>query len=202
MKLTPKQLAILRVIHDWRAKHGTAPTFEEIGKQLGITPPTVSGHVDALEAIGAITRTRDKWRSIELTDDARERVRQRPTVPHLGQIQAGPLTEAVEDREDLTYRELVGAADDAEYFVLTVRGNSMVAAGIHDGDRALVRRADDARPGDIVVVLDENGEATLKKIFKHRGSFRLQPCNPKMKPIYVKEVRIQGVLHSVIRRMK
>jgi len=196
--LTPRQLEILTLIRDGRRSDGYSPTLQEIADELGISKITVFEHVETLHKKGLLSRRSNKARSLELTPSARL-PDERPTLlPLVGRIAAGQPIEAIEspDRVDLeevfTSRHPVG--------VLTVMGDSMIDEHIRDGDLVVYERRSNARNGDTVVALIDGDEATLKKFYREKNQIRLQPANPKYKPIYVRDVEVQGVVIGVIRR--
>ena len=196
-RLTPKQLRILTLIRDYQRKHGYSPTMQELADVLGVTKVTVIEHVTGLEKKGLLRRSKHRARSLELT----------PRVPFpdegpgrlqlVGHIAAGSPIEAVENPEAINLDELFHRRH--ELFALKVRGNSMIDEQIRDGDLVVAERRDTARNGETVVALLDSGEATLKKFYKEDGRIRLQPANPDFAPIYVDDVRIQGVVVGVLR---
>ena len=202
MNLTPKQMHILTRIRDLRLAQGYSPTMQELADELGVSKVTVFEHVEALIRKGALLRDANKARSLEVHPDL-ELPDERPTkLPLVGTIAAGRPIEAVEDRQFLDLEELFSPAarrSSAETFVLEVKGDSMIDEQIRSGDYVICQKRTTARNGETVVALLEDGEATLKKFYKEKGRFRLQPANRKYEPIYVKEVAIQGVVIGVVR---
>lgn len=195
--LTPKQLRVLTFIRDYSHARGYAPTMQELADEFGISKVTVFEHIGALQKKGYLKRARHKARSLQLSEDIRfpdERVTRLPLV---GVIAAGQPIEAIEDREVLDLEELF--VSPHETFVLRVRGDSMVDDRICDGDFVVVEKRETARNGETVVALLEEGEATLKRFYREADGIRLQPANPKYKPIKTKHVRIQGVVVGVVR---
>ncbi|MER3409954.1 MAG: repressor LexA [Thermoleophilia bacterium] len=203
--LTPRQQQIWDFVVEYLDRYGYPPTVREIGEAVGLaSPSTVHAHLVNLERAGLLRRDPTKPRALELTArPARPRRAAGPqALPLVGQIAAGSPLLAEEHIEDyLTVPEVLGPAD----FVLRVRGDSMVGAGILDGDFVIVRRQPDAHDGDIVVALageDEGAEeATVKRYFREAGRVRLQPENEAMAPIYPKHVRILGRVIGVFRRL-
>lgn len=196
--LTPRQLEILTFIRDQRREHGYSPTMQEVADHLGVCKVTVFEHVGALEEKGLVTRAKHKARSLEITDHA-QFPDSRPTLlPIAGRIAAGRPIEAVENVESIDLETIFAAKKDV--FVLRVEGDSMIDEHIQDGDYVVCERREQARDGEIVVALLENEEATLKTLYREKGGIRLQPANPKYKPIRVKNVTIQGVVVGVLRR--
>jgi repressor LexA len=196
---------ILTLIRDFRAAKGYSPTVREIAEQAGITSTSVvQYHLDRLERDGAITRQKDKFRSILLPDDRAPRTE----VPLLGTIAAGqPVWVPAADAWASAERVSVPAdavAGKTNIFALRVRGNSMVDAMIAEGDIVLMEQPRDVRNGDVVAAwLKNEQEVTLKKIYYEEGRVRLQPCNPYMLPIWHKatNVEVQGRVIAVIRLM-
>jgi repressor LexA len=208
--VTPRQLEILRLIRDWRRQHGFSPTMQEIGDRLHLSKVTVFEHVEALAAKGLLHRgPRHKARSLQIADDFAFEDERPTRLPLAGRVAAGRPIEAVEDRESLDLEELfstgstgpAAGGSEAETFVLQVSGHSMIDDHITDGDFVVCRRGQEPRNGQTVVALLENGEATLKKFYREKGRIRLQPSNPEFKPIFARDVDVQGVVVGVIRKM-
>ncbi len=196
-RLTPKQLRILTLIRDFQRKHGYSPTMQELADTLGVTKVTVFEHVTGLEKKGLLRRSRHRARSLELTSRVEFPDEQPGRLPLVGHIAAGSPIEAIQSHDDLDVQELFSSRQGA--FVLKVRGNSMIDEHIRDGDYVVCEKRDNARNGETVVALLDDGEATLKKFYKEGNRVRLQPANPEFKPIYVDNVRIQGVVMGVLR---
>ena len=205
--MTERQRAILEYLHEYVDDHGYPPTVREIGEAVGLrSPSTVHAHLAQLERAGALRRDPTKPRAIELTDRRRpeqpqeaEQVR----LPLVGQIAAGgPLLAEENIEEEMGVPEPLSSGAD---FLLRVRGDSMVNAGILDGDIVVVQRREDARNGEIVVALagdDESAdEATVKRFFRENGRVRLQPENDALEPIYAPYVQILGRVVGVFRRI-
>jgi len=196
--LTPRQLEIMTMIRDTRRSHGYSPTLQELADHLDISKITVFEHVEALLKKGLLTRRSNKARSLELTSSARL-PDERPTLlPLVGRIAAGLPIEAIEGTDTVDLEEMFGSRHPVG--VLAVSGDSMIDEHIRDGDLVVYERRANPRNGDTVVALLDGEEATLKKFYKEKNRVRLQPANPKYKPIYTKNVDIQGVLIGVIRR--
>jgi repressor LexA len=198
-RLTPKQLRVLTLIRDYQNKHGYSPTMQELADTLDITKVTVFEHVTGLEKKGLLRRSRHRARSLELTEHGRAAFpdNDRHTLPLVGHIAAGAPIEAVENRESVDLGDLFTTRGGA--FVLRVRGDSMIDEHIRDGDLVIVEQRNTARNGETVVALLDDGEATLKKFYRENNRIRLQPANLAYEPIYVDNVRIQGVVIGVIR---
>jgi repressor LexA len=205
--VTERQRAILEYLHEYVDEHGYPPTVREIGEAVGLrSPSTVHAHLAQLERAGALKRDPTKPRAIELADRRRPgqpaEVEMR-RLPLVGQIAAGgPLLAEENVEEELGVPEPLSAGAD---FLLRVKGDSMIDAGILDGDIVVVQRRDDARNGEIVVALageDESAdEATVKRFFREDGRVRLQPENSALEPIYASYVRVLGRVVGVFRRV-
>jgi repressor LexA len=207
--LTTRQQEIWQFLAEYVDAHGYPPTVREIGDAVGLaSPSTVHAHLANLERAGLLRRDPTKPRAIELVGRQREegtaRVVSTPTLPLVGRIAAGgPLLaeEAVED--EIAVPEPLGRDAD---FLLRVKGDSMVEAGILDGDIVVVRKQADARPGEIVVALvgdDETAdEATVKTFHRERdGRIRLQPENAALEPLFPEHVEILGRVTGVFRSL-
>lgn len=204
MNLTPKQLDILIRIRDFRLTRGYSPTMQELADELGVSKVTVFEHVEALIKKGALVRKAHKARSLEISSEVDLPDEQRGSrVPLVGRIAAGVPIEAVEQREFVDLEELFGPDGrirrTGEIFALEVQGDSMIDAGILDGDFVICEKRDWARNGETVVALIDEEEATLKKFYKEHGKIRLQPANPAYEPIWVEDCRIQGIVIGVVR---
>lgn len=199
--LSSRQKEILEYIKDTLRAKGYPPSVREIGEAVGLSSSsTVHSHLARLEECGFIRRDPTKPRAIDVLDEAPWRQKAVTPVPLVGRVTAGQPILAVENIEE-TYpmpTELVG---DANVFMLTVQGESMVNAGIYDGDYVLVRDQDTARNGEIVVALVGDEEATVKRFFKEKDTVRLQPENDFMEPIYSRDVTILGKVIGVFRRI-
>ncbi len=201
MNLTPKQLHILTRIRDLRLARGYSPTMQELADELGVSKVTVFEHVEALVKKGALQRQPNKARSLELNPDFELPDESRSSrLPLVGTIAAGSPIDAVEDRQFLDLEEVFASPTGTEdRYVLKVRGDSMINDSICDGDFVVIERRTNARNGEIVVALLENGEATLKRMYRENGKIRLQPANDAYEPIWVDDCTIQGICVGVIR---
>lgn len=198
--LTTKQQRVLEVIRGAMRSSGQPPTVREIGKEIGVQSScTVQRHLDALERKGFIKRDRYKYRSIELTDSPVPPFVRAVNVPILGQIAAGApiLAEAhIEDTFPLPM-DLVNDSD--EVFMLRVRGDSMINAGIFDGDLVAIRQQQVAHNGEIVAAMIEE-EATVKRFYKEGRQVKLVAENPAYDPIVAENVQILGKVILSIRQ--
>src|SRR5947207_12886958 len=201
---TGRQREIWTFLVDYVGRIGYPPTVREIGEAVGLaSPSTVHAHLANLERAGLLRRDPTKPRALELTGRERsgESVVTLPKLPLLGQIAAGGPLLAEQNIED----ELAVPENLRGDFLLRVKGDSMIEAGILDGDLVVVRRAQEARNGEIVVALagdDESAdEATVKTFYKENGRVRLQPENDALEPIYARHVQILGKVVGVFREL-
>lgn len=195
------QERILAYIQEEIQVRGYAPSVREIGEAVGLkSTSTVHGHLTRLEKKGLLHRDAMKPRAMGLAkstvDEAENMICQLPVV---GRVAAGQPILAEESIEDFMALPL-DFIGDGEHFVLRVRGDSMIQAGIFHDDYIVVRKQQHANNGEIVVALVED-EATVKRFFKENGHFRLQPENDTMEPIIVPAVTILGKVTSLLRKM-
>ncbi|HEU5213686.1 MAG TPA: transcriptional repressor LexA [Gaiellaceae bacterium] len=208
--LTDRQREIYDYVTRYVDDHGYPPTVREIGEAVGLaSPSTVHAHLANLERAGLIRRDPTKPRALELV--GRERPRAEPAredlqrrLPLYGEIAAGgPLLAEQQVEEYITVPEPLSRG--GEEFLLRVKGDSMIQAGILDGDTVVVSRQQSARDGEIVVALagdDETAdEATVKTFYRENGRIRLQPENDSLEPIYAQHVRILGRVIGVFRAL-
>jgi repressor LexA len=208
--LTARQQEIWQFLVDYVDRHGYPPTVREIGEAVGLaSPSTVHAHLANLERAGLLRRDPTKPRALDLIGHRREQRAEEPVAPEpqklplLGQIAAGgPLLAEQNVEDELAVPEPLGRNAD---FLLRVKGDSMIEAGILDGDILVVQRAQDARNGEIVVALagdDESAdEATVKTFYRENGRVRLQPENAALEPIYADHVQILGRVTGVFRSL-
>jgi repressor LexA len=198
VNLTPRQMQVLKMIRDSVRSLGYSPTLQEMADEAGVTKVTVFEHVETLIDKGLLRRSAHKARSLEITSKA-VFPDDRPTVLSIeGRIAAGAPIESFDDPRSLDLEEIF--CGKAPRFVLEVSGDSMIDDHINDGDYVVVEKRTNVRNGDTVVAVMPDGEATLKRFFKEKNRFRLQPANAKYKPIYVKEIDLQGVVVGLVRR--
>ena len=198
MDLTKRQKEIFDYIRKYAAKTGYPPTVREIGKAVGLhSSSTVHAHLANLEKIGLLRRDPTKPRAIELLVGKAKQALKGPGLPLVGEVAAGEPVLAEENIEE--YLELPGVigGEDGDY-VLRVKGDSMKDAGILEGDYVVVKQAEDAANGEIVVALLEH-EATVKRFFREKDRIRLQPENSAYKPIRTKEAQLLGKVVGVFR---
>jgi len=196
--LTPRQVEILTLIRDLRKLHGYSPTLQEIADELGISKITVFEHVEALLKKRMLTRRSNKARSLALTSSVQLPDERATLLPVVGRIAAGYPIEAVEMGDAVDLEEIFSSRHSVA--VLEVTGDSMIDEHICDGDMVVFEKRSNPRNGETVVALIDKDEATLKKFYREKNRIRLQPANAKYKPIYVKDVEIQGVVIGVMRR--
>jgi repressor LexA len=208
VELSPRQREIIEFVNQHVDQYGYPPTVREIGQAVGLTSPsTVHAHLARLEGAGLIRRDKTKPRALEVMEGGRGRSaavadaspRNVNVLPLVGEVAAGAPVVAEDRIEDMVAvpDQLCADAD----FVLTVKGESMIEAGILPGDLVVVRKQDDARNGEIVVALVGDEEATVKRFFREHGRVRLQPENATMEPLYPDEVRVLGTVKAVLRRL-
>lgn len=194
--LTGLEEKVLQYITRHITQHGHAPTLTEIGDALEIrSKGTIHRYVDALIKKGHLHRSGRSWRGLRLTGEHNKRL---IILPFAGRIAAGQPIEAIPEQLEINFSDILLGSDR---YVLEVKGDSMVDAGILNGDLVVVRKTETADNGDIVVALIDNGEATLKKLRKHGDRVELIPANQSMAPmIYpANRVHIQGVVVSQVR---
>lgn len=197
--LTGLEEKILQCITRHITQNGHAPTLVEIGESLDIkSKGTVHRYVDSLIEKGHLHRTGRSWRGLRLTG---ERSRGLLILPFAGRIAAGQPIEAIPEQLEINFSDML--MGEGRY-VLEVKGDSMIEAGIFNGDLVIIRESATADNGDIVVALIDNGEATLKKLRKHGDRVELIPANQSMAPmIYPADrVHIQGVVVGQVRYYK
>ena len=209
--LNKREKAILKAIEKSVEAKGYAPSVREIGKEVGLSSTaTVHGYLERLQDTGYIRKEDNKGRTLKLLKNSEgEPVidkkkdfytdRELVDVPLVGKITAGAPILAIENITD-SFPIPIDFVGNSESFMLTVRGESMIEAGILDGDYILVRRQKSATNGEIVVALIED-EATVKTFYKERNHIRLQPENSTMDPIIVPDCEILGKVIGVFRRM-
>lgn len=195
--LTPKQLRVLTYIRDYSAARGYAPTMQELADEFEVSKVTVFEHIATLQRKGLLRRSRHKARSLRLSDDISFPDEKPTVIPLAGTIAAGLPIEAIEQREFLNLEDVFVSPHGN--FALRVRGDSMIGDNICDGDFVVCERRETARDGEMVVALLDDGEATLKRLFRTSSGVRLQASNPAYEPIIAKNVQIQGVVVGVLR---
>lgn len=198
-QLTKRQRSVYNFIRDKIHNRGYGPTVREIGENFDIASPNgVMCHLRALEKKGLITREPNMSRAIQLAPEAEKA---EAGLPLAGQVSAGLMHQAIEQNDRIDFGKFFTKKNQ---FVLEVSGDSMIDAHIADGDYVVVTKARTASPGEMVVAQTEDGDATLKYWFpeKSRRRIRLQPANSRMKPIYVKDARVIGIVSGVVRKLR
>lgn len=194
-----KQYEIYEFLKRYVQDKGYPPSVREICVAVSLkSTSTVHGHLKKLEEKGFIRRDPTKPRALEIMGANRPLSKEMLTIPIVGKVTAGLPILAQENIEDEFTIPSSFIKHDKELFILKVTGNSMIEAGIHDGDLAIIEKTSYAQNGDKVVVLIEN-EATLKTFYKEKDYYRLQPENKTMEPIIVKECSILGQLVGIYR---
>lgn len=200
LNLTKRQQEIFDFIKHYGAEHGYPPTVRDIGKAIGLTSSsTVHAHLANLEKAGLLRRDPTKPRALEVLVDKAKGIVAPAGLPLVGQVAAGSPVLAEENIEEYVSVPDLAGGDEGE-FVLRVKGESMIDAGIFDGDYVIVRRQETASDGEIVVAL-VGEEATVKRFFKETDHVRLQPENASMEPIRSRDVQILGRVVGVCRKV-
>ena len=186
MARTKRQQEILDVVQAHMEQKGYPPTVREIGEAVGLnSPSTVHAHLKALEESGALTRDATKPRAIDLADRRTARDARRVEIDDLPGVRMLP-------------EQITGSGDN---FLLKVRGDSMINAGILDGDTVVIRRQDDCADGEIAACLIDGDEATVKRLRRIEGRVRLDPENDQLEPFFPDHVVVMGIVVGVFRRI-
>lgn len=198
-KITAKQQEILNYIKEEILKRGYPPAVREICEAVNLkSTSSVHSHLETLEKNGYIRRDPTKPRAIEICDDSFQMVRtEMVSIPVVGQVAAGQPILA-EENIDSYFPIPAEYVPRGESFILNVKGDSMINAGIFSGDQIFVNSCDTARNGEIVVALIDDS-ATVKTFYKEDGHIRLQPENDTMEPIIVNDCQILGKVYGVFR---
>jgi len=196
MDLTDRQNKILEFVTEHIMRKGFAPSIREICQAMGFSSPrSAQKHLEMLEEAGYLARE-SKARGIKVLS-----LQNLPsiTLPFLGYIAAGAPIEVMEQKEEMSVpMALVGRKP---CYILQVKGNSMIEDHILNGDFIVVEKRETADDGEVVVALINNrSEATLKRLFREKSRIRLEPANSKMRPIYVRDVAIQGTVRGLFRK--
>lgn len=200
-KQNNKQLQILRYIYETVEDRGFPPTVREICHAVDLSSTsTVHGHLSRLENKGLIIKDATKPRALEITDEGKKAIGVQPKeIPVVGDVTAGQPILAVEDIEDYFPLPPDLANDAGDLFMLRVHGESMINAGILNGDNVIVRKQSSAINGEIVVAMTDENEATVKRFYKEKGHYRLQPENDTMAPIILSSAHILGKVVGLYR---
>lgn len=203
-KLTKRQEQVLNYIKEYMVSNGYPPTVREIGSALGVSSPaTIHAHLENLELKGFIKKNDSKNRALELLvknefiklDDSIAE------VPLLGKVTAGSPIEAIENPDEYFSLPSYLIPKGKDVFTLHVNGDSMINAGIFDGDIVIVEKQPVAKNGDMVVAMTDDNEVTLKKFYKESNYFRLQPENDSLDPIILDKVTILGKAIGLYRKL-
>jgi len=202
-KLSKRQQMIIDYIKNEVNEKGYPPSVREIAKAVGLaSSSTVHGHLLRLENKGYIRRDPTKPRAIEILDKSidsnipKDKARYAPVI---GKVTAGIPITAVENIEEFIPIPSSSASPDDNLFVLIIEGESMIEAGILDGDMVIVKQQNTADNGEIVVAMTEDDEATVKRFFKEKDHIRLQPENATMEPLLLQNVTILGKVVGLYR---
>src|SRR3989338_2230827 len=196
--LTKKQVAVLDFVKGYRKKHKYAVSLEEIRREFKLASvSTAHYYIAKLQDAGFLNKERNQPRAVSTV-----KAKQTIEIPVLGAIAAGQPMEAIEtpDETITITRDEIGK--QGKHYALRVRGNSMIDEGIFDGDMVVIRKQEVAENGQTVVAVIDDNEATLKKLYREDGRFRLQPANPTLFPIYRNEVEVKGVVVKIIRNLE
>jgi repressor LexA len=202
-KLTKKQEEVLTVIKKYIAIHGYAPSVREVCELMNLSSTaTVFVHMRHLMKKGYLKQTDNKFRTLEVLvpNEYLEKNEDVVNVPLLGKVTCGNPIEAIEFPDEYIALPAFMIPKKEEIFTLKTEGMSMKNVGIYDGDIVIVKRQKNAKNGDYVVALDENGFTTLKTFYKENGYFRLQPENETMDPIILDKVEILGIAIGLYRK--
>ena len=203
-KLTKRQEDTLKYIKEYIVSHGYPPTVREIAKELDVSSPaTIQAHLDRLADKGYIKKGSNKNRTIELMVENEYKTANETIVDVtlLGKITAGSPIEAIENPDNYFTLPSYLVPKDKDVFTLEVDGESMIEAGILDGDIIIVERRNTARNGEIVVAMTEDNEVTLKRFYKEKNHIRLQPENSTMEPIILNNAFILGKAIGLYRQI-
>ena len=197
-----KQMAVLNYIHKQVEDHGYPPTVREICSAVGLSSTsTVHGHISRLIEQGFLQKDPSKPRALEITSKGLDILGVKPIQkesPMLGVVTAGQPILAVENATEF-FPIPPSIQDNNDLFMLTIRGTSMIKAGIFNGDQVIVRKQSTAKNGDIVIAMNDDNEATCKRFYKEKTRFRLQPENDTMEPIFLDNVKILGKVVGLFR---
>lgn len=201
--ISTKQLSVLEYIYKTVNAQGYPPTVREIGSAIGLSSTsTVHGHIDRLQKNGFLEKDPTKPRALEVTKlglDALGVQDKNPTIPLLGVVTAGEPILAVEEATDFFPVPPEFENDSSNLFMLTIRGESMINAGILSGDQVIVRKQSTADNGTIVIAMTDENEATCKRFYRESDHIRLQPENDTMAPIILDNATILGKVVGLFR---
>lgn len=197
--LTKKKKQILDYIKKYIKQHDYSPSLEEVAKHFKLVVSTIHQHIDELKRGGYLDKLDNQPRTIQISENKKSP--DLVEISLLGLIAAGQPIEAIENPETITVtKDDIGKF--GEHYALRVEGNSMIDDGIYDGDIVVIRQQSTADNGQTVVAIINDNEATLKKMYREKDRFRLQPANPTLFPIYTKEVEVRGIVVKIIRNFE
>lgn len=201
LKENSKQMEVLRYIYEEIENRGFPPTVREICTAVNLSSTsTVHGHLARLQKKGLIQKDPTKPRTIELTPLGKEQIgAKEPFIPLLGTVTAGEPILAVEEAQDFFPIPPHLKYEENSLFMLKIRGESMINAGILDGDFVIIRKQSSASNGDIVIAMTDDNEATCKRFYKESNYIRLQPENDALEPILLSNVTILGKVVGLYR---
>src|SRR3989344_5367189 len=196
--LTKKQKQVFDFINTYISENGISPTIEEIRKKLKLKAvSTIHEHIDSLKEKGYLSRSENSARGLSL----RKEIKSILEIPVIGRIAAGYPIEAIENFEDTISIVNPSIKTSEGYYALRVVGESMIDEGIFDGDIVVIKKQSVAENGQTVVAIIDDNEATLKKLYREKTRFRLEPRNQDLLPFYRKEVEVRGVVVQIIRNI-
>src|SRR3989338_175194 len=196
--ITKKQTQVLDFIKVYMAKHSYAPSLEEIKRKFKLASVSTSHYyISKLQDAGFLNKEHNQPRAVS-TVEAKQMIE----IPILGAIAAGQSIEAIEISDETITITKDEIGKQGKHYALRVQGSSMIDEGIFDGDIVVIRKQDVAENGQTVVAIIDDNEATLKKLYRENGRFRLQPANPTLFPIYRDEVEIRGVVVKIVRNLE
>ncbi|MGM8365060.1 transcriptional repressor LexA [Virgibacillus sp. W0181] len=205
-KLSKRQQMIVDYIKSEVQSKGYPPSVREIAEAVGLaSSSTVHGHLERIESKGFIRRDPTKPRAIEIIDTSENNHVPRDEAmyaPLIGKVTAGVPITAVENIEEYVPVPSSTVRSDDNVFVLTIEGDSMIEAGILNGDMVIVKQQNTAKNGDIVVAMTEDDEATVKRFFKEKDHVRLQPENSNLEPLLYDNVAILGIVIGLYRKLQ
>lgn len=195
--ITKRQKQLLDFIQKYSEKKGLSPSLEEMAEALKLSSlSSVHYHLARLQEKNLISRNSGTYRSVKVSNDD-DSVTE---IPLVGTIAAGQPIEAIEEPEPITVPKTM-LSGSGEHFALRVSGDSMIGDGIFDRDIVVIRKQEFANEGDTIVAIINGNEATLKRLYKEKDGFRLQPANPNIEPIFTRELLVQGKVTSVMRNI-
>ncbi|MEI8270341.1 MAG: transcriptional repressor LexA [bacterium] len=193
--ITKKQKQVFDFINTYIAENGISPTIEEIRKKLKLKAvSTIHEHIDSLKEKGYLSKSENSARSLT----PKKEIKTFFEITIIGKIAAGNPIEAIEDFQETIPVSSQNIKGSKGYYALRVAGDSMIEEGIFDGDVVVIKKQSVAENGQTVVAIIDDNQATLKKLYREKGRFRLQPRNPYMEPLFRTEVEVRGVVVQVI----